>query len=164
MKLLNRAINLAIIVVVILIGVVFTKTYLLHHDTAANKDYRVAVGTKVALPGIDWSRNGETLLLVLQRGCRFCRESAQFYQRLIRETGTKRRVQLVAVLPQDVSESRQYLKDLNAPFDEVRQSALETLGVQGTPTLILVNAKGEVIESWAGKLPAEKETEVLSRL
>jgi len=36
--------------------------------------------------------------------------------------------------------------------------------VQGTPTLILVNGKGEVEQSWPGKLPSEQETEVLKRI
>jgi thioredoxin-related protein len=38
------------------------------------------------------------------------------------------------------------------------------LGVQGTPTLILVNQDGKVEQSWAGKLPPEQETEVLKRI
>jgi thioredoxin-related protein len=164
MRRLNKVINLAIVLVIILIGIVFTRNYLLRRTAAEKTDYRIAPGTTVSLPGISWAQNGETLLLVLQKGCRYCKESAPFYQRLTQESATKGRVQFVAVLPQEVSVGAQYLKDLNVPISEVRQAALETLKVQGTPTLILVNSKGEVMESWAGKLPAEKETEVLRQL
>lgn len=164
-KKLELAINILIIAVVILIGVVFVRNYLLSpRSTPETVDYRVPAGTKVSLPGIDWAQNGQTLLLVLRKGCRYCAESAPFYQRLAREAATKNGVHLVAVLPQEVNEGRQYLSGLGVPIDEVRQAGLDTLQVRGTPTLILVSGKGEVIESWAGKLPAEKETEVLRRI
>jgi thioredoxin-related protein len=164
MNRLNKIINVAIVLVIILIGVVFTSKYLLHRNAAEGKDYRVAAGTKVYLPGMDWTQNEKTLLLVLQKGCRYCKQSAPFYQRLVKETATNRTIRLVAVLPQDVADGTQYLKELDVPISEVRQAALETLKVQGTPTLILVNSKGEVVESWAGKLPSDTETEVLKRL
>jgi hypothetical protein len=70
----------------------------------------------------------------------------------------------VAVLPQDVSEGRKYLNELGVPINEVRQSTLESLGVGGTPTLILVDNKGAVTDSWVGKLPPDKESEVLGHL
>ena len=164
-KKLELAANIAIIVVAILIGVVFVKNYLLSSRSAPESgDYRIPAGTKVALPNVDWAQNGQTLLLVLQKGCRFCSESAPFYQRLRRETASSSKVHMVAVLPQDVDESKQYLSSLNVPIDEVRQSELDALGVQGTPTLMLVNGKGEVTESWVGKLPSNQEIEVLSKL
>jgi thioredoxin-related protein len=165
-KRINLVANLAIALVVILIALVFAKNYLLApHPTAGAEDYRIPVGTKISLSGIDWAKNGQTLLLVLRKGCRFCEESAPFYRRLALEAATnKSRVRIVAVLPQEVDESKQYLSSLGVPIDEVRQSALDVLGVQGTPTVILVNAQGEVQVSWAGKLPAAQETEVLNRI
>lgn len=161
-KRLNLAANIAIVLVVILIGIVFTRNYLLSpHSVSGSRDYR---GSRVALPGVDWAQHEQTLLLVLDEGCRFCTESAPFYQRLAHEMATNSKVRLVAVLPQEISESKQYLSRLNVPIDEIRQSGLEALGVQSTPTLILVNGKGEVMEAWAGKLPIEKEAEVLRRI
>jgi thioredoxin-related protein len=163
---LNRGANIVICVVVILIVVVFARNYLLSHRSAAeDADYRIPVGTKVSLDGIDWARNGQTLLLVLRKGCRFCEESVPFYRRLATEaTAGKTSTRIIAVLPQEVGESKQYLSSLNAPLNDVRQSALDVLGVQGTPTLILVNSQGQVTESWAGKLPPEQETAVLERI
>jgi len=164
-KKINLAANLAIILVLVLIGIVFAKNYLLSaRATHRNRDYRVTAGKKISLPGIDWGNNGQTLLLVLEKGCPYCTASAPFYQRLAREATQNSGVQLVAVLPQEVPESKQYLSDLDVPIPEVKQSGLELLGVHGTPTLILVNRNGEVTESWAGKLSPEKETEVLKRI
>lgn len=160
---INLVVNVAILLVVILIGVVFARNYLLPPHSAPERsgDYR---GTRITLPGMDWARYEQTLLLVLDEGCRFCTESAPFYQRLAHEMTRNNRVRLVAVLPQDLATSNRYLSSLNVPIAEVRQSGLDALGVQATPTLILVNGKGEVIEAWAGKLLAEKETEVVRRI
>jgi thioredoxin-related protein len=164
-KRIELAVNISIILAVIMIGIVFVKNYLLSPGpTPQTVDYRIPAGTKVSLNDIDWAQNGQTLLLVLKKGCRFCAESAQFYQRLVSETAAKDGLRLVAVLPQEVNEAKQYLSSLNVPIDEVRQAKLDTLGVQGTPTLILVNGKGEVAESWAGKLLPEEETQVLRRI
>jgi hypothetical protein len=46
----------------------------------------------------------------------------------------------------------------------VRQAPLSAVGVSGTPTLLLIDGGGAIKESWVGKLPPDKETEVLSRL
>lgn len=116
------------------------------------------------MPGVDWSNNNQTLLLVLQKGCHFCTESAAFYQRLVRETAGHGSIHLIAVLPQAPDESKKYLDDLGVAIDEVKQAKLDSIGVQGTPTLILVNDKGVVMTSWVGKLSADGEAEVLRRL
>ena len=71
---------------------------------------------------------------------------------------------MIAVLPHDVSRGQAYLGQLGFTADDVKQSQLEAIGVRGTPTLILVDDKGAVKESWVGKLPPDKESEVLKRL
>ena len=161
-KKLEICANIAIILVALLIGIVLVKKYLLTDHTEPGP--AVAAGTKVSLPGVDWSKNGRTLLLVLQKGCHFCAESAPFYQRLVRETSGRGQVHLVAVLPQEVSEGKQYLDEMNVPIDEVKQAAPSSLGVRGTPTLILVNNSGVVVDVWQGKLPADDESKVLNRM
>ena len=163
-KRLNLALNLAIIVVLVLIGIVFARNLFPARSTHQNRDYRVPAGSKISLPGVDWASNEKTLLLVLEKKCPYCRESAPFYQQLAREAEQKRSVRLIVVLPQDVAEAKEYLSSLNVPILEVRQSSLEVLGVKGTPTVILLNQTGEVMQSWAGKLPPEQETEVLKRI
>lgn len=153
--------NISIIILAVLVGAVFVKRYFFAAPT--EPDFEIHAGTKVSLPDVDWIKNGQTLLIVLQRECRFCSESAPFYQRLVRETESLP-VRLLAVFPHDVDTGKKYLADMKILIKDVRQADLRSLGIRGTPTLILVNDKGEVIDSWSGKLPADKETEVLKRL
>lgn len=151
--------NVAIVVVAAVLCAVLVKTYLF--APTPQPQQQSLVGARVPVPEVDWRGNGRTLLLVLQKGCRFCAESAPFYQRLARESG---QVRLVAVLPQQVEESREYLRELDVPVAEVRQAPFKDLGIRGTPTLLLVNGEGVVTGSWFGKLPPDKEAEVLGRL
>lgn len=154
--------NVSIILVALLIAGVLLRNYFA--PAQPEPIAGIPVGNKVQLPDVDWERNGKTLLLVLKKGCHFCTESAPFYQRLVRETAGRGNVRLVAVLPDEVDESKQYLGDLGIPLDEVRQASPYSLGVGGTPTLILVDGAGKVSASWVGRLAPDKETDVLNRL
>jgi thiol-disulfide isomerase/thioredoxin len=162
---LEVAANVAIIVVAVLVCFVVVKTYLPGGSARPQQQAQApAIGSKISVPDVDWGTNGRTLVLVLQKGCHFCAESAPFYQRLVRDTAGREGLRLVAVLPQKVEEGRQYLTDLGVPIDEVRQASSNDLGVRGTPTLLLVDNSGAVTDSWVGKVPPDKEDEVLNRL
>ena len=122
-----------------------------------------AVGSKVSAVDVDWSKNKKNVLLVLQVGCRFCSESAEFYQTLMQQTKDKG-VSVLAVLPQSKEEARKYLDNLQLSNLDTKQAAMNTLDVSGTPTLIITDDKGQVTNVWVGKLPPETQNEVLSLL
>lgn len=122
-----------------------------------------AVGGKISAVDVDWSKNRKNVLLVLQVGCRFCSESADFYQTLIKQTKNKR-ISVLAVFPQSREEARTYLDKLQLSNLDTKQAAINTLDVSGTPTLIITDDKGQITNVWVGKLPPEKQTEVLSLL
>lgn len=121
-------------------------------------------GTRLSLPGIDWTRTGLTILLVLSKDCRYCTESAPFYQRLALEKAKHANIKLIAVFPQTVEVGRNYLTDLGVAVDDVKKVTPTDLAVRGTPTLILVDGTGTVQKVWPGKLPPDQESEVLSEL
>jgi redoxin len=164
-KRVEFASNLGIIVVALLLGGVLVNRYLLPASSTPEtiEDPRIKPGTKLSLSGLDWEKGDKTLLMVLSTSCRFCTESAPFYQRLMQQKAGRADVRLVAVLPQSVGEAQQYLSTHGISVDEIRQAAPGAAYARATPTLIIVDRTGSVIESWVGKLPAEKEAEVLSR-
>jgi hypothetical protein len=161
--------NVAIIVVAVLLGTVVVKRLIMARPApggrlAAAQAESVKPGTKISLPGFDWSRKDTNVVLVLQKGCHFCSESAPFYQRLARAASDRDDLRLVAALPQSEGEARQYLNALQVPLGEVRQTDLASIGVRGTPTLLLVDKTGVITGEWIGRLPPDKESEVLNRL
>jgi thiol-disulfide isomerase/thioredoxin len=184
--------NLSIIAVSLIGAAVLIKNHLLHHaapsmDEArqfaasrsapapalpdpsqrrpANGDQRApAEGTKISLSGVTWGDSNETVLLALSDRCHFCTESAPFYQQLAREVSQHKNVHLIAVFPQDATDGKKYLDNLGVPIDDVRQATLDSLGVRGTPTLLILDKSGAVKQSWVGRLTADRESEVLSRI
>ena len=159
------AANIAIVIVALLLAVVLVKRFVLEKEpanpAAANQ---LAAGERVPLNDVEWVQNKHTLLLVLQKGCRYCTESAPFYQRLIQETANRSDVKLIALLPQTVTEGKQYLDEIGVGITDIRQVAPNQVKVGGTPTLILVDEKGVATDVWKGKLPADAEAKVLSKL
>ncbi|HKS09079.1 MAG TPA: redoxin family protein [Pyrinomonadaceae bacterium] len=160
--------NILIVVVAVLCLFLLWQKYFRAQPPATAESNRPAprvpvVGNKVSAVDVDWSKNKKNVLLVLQVGCRFCSESAGFYQTLIQQTKDKG-VSVLAVLPQSKEEARQYLDNLQLSNLDTKQAAMSTLDVSGTPTLIITDDKGQITNVWVGKLPPEKQNEVLSLL
>jgi hypothetical protein len=123
-----------------------------------------APGTTVSLPGVDWSRQEQTLVLMLSTTCRYCTNSSDFYKRVIADAEKRGRTKLVAVFPQAENEAHTYLSNLGLGFQTVIQAPPTALGLNGTPTLLLVDNQGKVTRGWSGQLPPAREEEVLSAL
>jgi thioredoxin-related protein len=157
--------NIAIITVAVLLSIVLIKNYVLSSPApnAPGPPLTIPAGTKLSVQDVDWAAKKRTMVMVLSNTCRFCTESADFYKKLAQERAKHDDTRIIAVLPQDVEAGKTYLNKLGVSVDEVRQLSLDAIGVRATPTLILVDDKGVVTESWVGKLPAEKESEVLNR-
>jgi hypothetical protein len=164
---INRRIELAANVVIVLAGVFlgcrlfFPK--LLSHD-ARNVPDTISLGTKFALGPADSTSHAMTLVLALRQGCRFCAESASFYKRLTQLAGDSKRLHLMVVLPQDPSQGRKYLKDLDIDIGDVQRGEFAALNIAYTPTLLLLDRKGSVRRIWVGKLSERRESEVLQEL
>jgi hypothetical protein len=178
MKQISRKIetlsNVAIIVVAIVLTFTLIKGYSSKNPAAApvpspavsNPTINSAnlVGKKLNVPDVDWAKNGKTLVMAVQSGCHFCTESGPFYQELAKRQSVNSKVKLVAVLPQTVDDGRQYLDSLGVPIAQVRQMSLGSLGVSGTPTLMLADNSGIVIDAWVGKLDDSKQAVVLDKM
>ena len=155
--------NIAIIAVAALLGVVLIKNHLVanRQEKTDPVEYgNQAKNTRISLPDVDWQENGQTLVLAVSSVCHFCTESGPFYRQLAKDHG---RTRLLAVLPQSVEEGKRYFETLGVVVDQIKQSSLSAIDVRGTPTLMLVNSDGIVVNSWVGKLRAEQEAEVLSK-
>jgi thiol-disulfide isomerase/thioredoxin len=157
--------NLAIIIAGSLLAVVLVKNYLFQGPSKGlartQTSPQPVERARLALTDVDWTQSKQTLLLVMSSSCHYCTESAPFYKRLGQ---SKNGTRLVAVLPESVEGGQDYLKRLGISVDEVRQSSLDEIDVQVTPTLLLVDNSGVVKKSWLGKLPPEQEESVVSAL
>lgn len=159
-KRIKRAAIFMLIFVALLLSVKLIRRTFFPRDRAVNAQM-VRLGQRIRLPEVDWSKSERTLVLVLNKGCGFCTKSAPFYQKLVQETSNHEGVNLIAVLPHQVNESREYLQTIGVDINNVRQAELESLGLRGTPAIVLVNKRGIITGLWMGQLPQEKEDAVL---
>jgi thioredoxin-related protein len=171
-KKLEIVANVAIIVLAILLGGVIVKRYFFTSappaDTASAAAASAAApasaikpGSNVELANYNWSESDKTLVMVLSTTCHFCTESGPFYKRLIEARADKKKIRVVAVFPQTEAEGREYLQKLGIVADEIKTATPLSLGARGTPTLILTDSKGVAVTTWIGKLPTNREDEVL---
>lgn len=160
--------NIAIIVVACLLAVVLVKDLLVAKSPNRAGDPikpsetiegpKIKIGNKLAITDTQLPKSSQTLVLGISSSCHFCTDSAAFYKKL---SAIKANNRLIAVLPQSVEDGQRYLRKLGISVDEVRQLQLDTIGIEGTPTLILLDDAGVVRNSWVGKLPPEQERVVL---
>ena len=121
-------------------------------------------GMKVSYADINWAKNGRTLLFVLSTQCGFCNASTDFYKQTVHEKQSVNGIEFVALFPQDINQSKQYLKDRGIGIQDVRQSMPFSVGASGFPTLMVVDNSGTVQQAWVGKLSKEKELEALEQM
>lgn len=129
---------------------------------SASRRPSIQAGTKISLPGIDWNKSTRTVVLALSTTCHFCSESAPFYQELQQQKRDD--VRLVALFPQPVEESHAYLNRLGIGINDILQSPLSSVGASGTPTLLLIDNRGAVVDSWVGKLTDVAAEQVRARV
>jgi peroxiredoxin len=161
-KILDTVGSVIVIGVALLVGAAMVKKYFFAPDQPTISGEVISPGTHVPLAGVTWGAQ-RSVVLALSTRCHYCSENASFYRRLA-ESAAARGIQLVAVFPETVAESRKYLDDLGVPISRVEQAHEVLQLVRGTPTLLLVDREGNVERSWRGKLQAAREAEVLAAL
>ncbi len=159
-KKIEVAANIGIVVVALLAAGFFVKS---HFARPPEPRQTIPIGSKLEIKGVDWGAKRATLVLALSTNCRYCTESAPFYRELTKNAKDKQ-VRTIAIFPQPVQDASAYLKNEDMQVDEIRQTPLSAIQITGTPTLLLIDSKGTVQGVWIGKLPAEKEKDVLAKL
>jgi thioredoxin-related protein len=148
---------LIIIAAVLVIGLVSYNFFYKGQETKSLQN-----GASFDLPGINLKGEKRTLVLVLDKDCHFCSESASFYQTIVKN-GKNNHLKLAAVFSHSTDEGKQYLQKLGVEIDDVFQYRFKT-EINGTPTLVLVDGFGKVIDSWEGKLSDKEEESVLQKI
>jgi len=154
--------NISLIAAAVVFIAVISWLCLRHYSSLRGSHSAIQTGTKLTLREVDWSVTPQTLLLFLSTECNYCTASAPFYQRLVNGAGLAHNTRLIAVFPQTTNESREYLAKHEIKVDSLQQVGLASIGVRGTPTLILVDHHGVVIKAWEGKVPPEVENEIVA--
>ncbi len=161
MKLIEKIANIAVIVGVVVFLFVVVRGEFNKHKQSGNSP-RALVGTSVTLPGTQLNQVHNSLLVAISTTCHFCKDSLPFYKTLAEKT--KGKIDVIAVFPQPVAEAQSFLQQAQVAPSSVVSADLGKIGVQGTPTMLLVNPQGKVLEEWLGKQDDGSEQKVLERV
>lgn len=151
--------NVAVLVVAMALLGTIVSTHWLARPGKAKFEEGLQKGQVLArLPSIDYDAAPQTLVSVLSTKCTYCKESLPFYKRLLGEQQTAGQVtRMVAVFPDPKTDVEQYKEQNQLSEESVPAVNYSTLNVTGTPTLILVDSTGRVLDFWVGKLSKEEE-------
>lgn len=123
----------------------------------------IAPGTRLALH--ETLRPGGvrgSIVVALSTNCQYCTASMPFYNRLqALDAVANGRVTLSVIALQAAPQMREYLASHDVRIERIVQFPDAGVSIRGTPTLILVNADGEVVNSWAGQLETAEEAAVI---
>jgi hypothetical protein len=104
------------------------------------------------------------LVVALSPACHFCDESMTFYKQIVDERDQKKSPVkfIAAVAGEDMKiQEAQKLAIAGARPDSLVQLDFDAVKVPGTPTLMLIDDEGKVLDVWVGKLDASGQQEVL---
>ncbi|HEY7216486.1 MAG TPA: hypothetical protein VIC28_17825 [Thermoanaerobaculia bacterium] len=107
------------------------------------------------------------LVVAVSPTCHFCNESMPFYKQLLDQRNQKSSpVKFIAAVPfaEAKAEEAQKFAGAGAQPDGLVQLDFTAAKVPGTPTLMLVDNNGEVLDVWVGKLEEDRQKEVLEVL
>jgi len=152
--------NLLIIVVLVLIGGSYLKARLGHHQQG------LSVGERIAAPaGYDWHEHAQTLVVAVRAGCIYCEHSYPLYQRLEGLEHDKHlKAHMLVVMPDSKEAGTALLSTHGLTSQSISGTLLNNMNVYGTPTLLLVDANGRLLQSWIGELDASKADALLAQL
>ena len=109
----------------------------------------------------------KALVVAVSPTCHFCNDSMPFYKRLIDERNQKgSAVKIIAAVPADAAkaEEAQKFAAAGAQPDGMVTVDFGAIKVPGTPTILLVDNQGKVLNVWVGKQESGGEDEILEVL
>jgi len=109
----------------------------------------------------------KTLMVAVSPTCHFCNDSMPFYKRLIDERNQKGSpVKFIAAVPAEEAKAEESKKfaDAGAQPDGMVHMDFASIKVPGTPTLLLVDNNGKVLDVWVGKQTEKGEKDILEVL
>jgi hypothetical protein len=159
MKTLETAGNISVLIAAVVLMIVIGRREFQQHPDSI-QPVKALVGQIVTLPGVRFTTQKKTLVLAISTTSHFCKESEPFYKALVARS--QGRLKIVAVLPQPLAEAESYVRQSIAPSVQVISSRLDSMGVTGTPTLLLIDGNGKVQQAWVGELDDKDQQQVQS--
>lgn len=119
------------------------------------------LGTRIVLPGVDWSAHKAMLVVAISSACHYCIASTPFYSEITHSTHV---APIVVVMPQGEQDAQAFLREYAVTSGSVVSASLASIQVSATPTLLLISSSGMVTKEWVGELTNMQRHDVLKSL
>jgi thioredoxin-related protein len=156
--------NLVFMVCVAAVAVLFVQSRRPVASSAAQQISRIKLGQHLVIPGVTWSGT-HNLVLALSTTCHFCEESAPFYRKLLQQQHEHDgKWNSIIVFPQSSDMAHKYVQAHKYIATATLHADYANVGITGTPTLVLVDGHGTVLDEWIGRLDSDQQTDVAVHL
>ena len=162
MKYLDRITNIAVLIAVVVFLFSMGRNEYARRNIPKQMTAKDFVGKTVKLPGINFSPEHNSLILALSTACHFCQQSLPFYQELTAKANGQ--LDVIGLFPQPEAEAKKFFDDAHVRATQVVSAGLDVIGVSATPTLLLVDSKGKVIDAWMGELDDKGRQQLVGRV
>jgi thiol-disulfide isomerase/thioredoxin len=150
MSLLEKTAHICLIGVSVIAGYVLIQTH-----TVGRQHTETFVGKRVNLP--DGSLSSRNVVVALSTHCRFCRASAPLYRELAAAAARNpTSASFIVLTMEPMDQMRAFLDQLGISASRVVEVP-ESLQIRVTPTMLLVDQKGVVVDAMLGELPKANE-------
>lgn len=119
----------------------------------------------VQLPGHSYGDSPRNLLIVLSTTCGYCSESVPFYNEVLKtQSSIDKDVRAYAIFPNTSAEVQDFVQEKQLSTEVVTGVDLKLLKVSATPTVILTDERGKIIDFWIGKLSEQDEQRIIQAI
>jgi thioredoxin-related protein len=164
---LDTAANIAIIVVCIIAAAVLIQRNFFPSRPPGAPPEAAKGETFAALRDVVPAGTQKALVVALSPTCHFCNDSMPFYKQLVEKRNQSNSpVKVIAAVPAETAkpEEEKNLAANGVQPDAVVHVDFSKIKVPGTPTVLLVDNQGKVLDVWVGKLDESRESQVLASL
>lgn len=115
---------------------------------------------------IDFAGSNRTMIIAVQESCGYCEASMPFYQQIVAERDRLASdLRVVFIAPSRDADIKTYLASRGVKPDYVLSFDRDTtLKVRVTPTMLVADRSGHIVEARTGLVPPAQQPEFLDRL
>ncbi len=165
---LDMVANVAIIIVCAIAAFILIRNNFFNKPQAGQRPPEAVVGEKLdALRKVVPAGTDRALVVAVAPTCHFCTESMPFYKRLLEERDQKgSKTKVIAAVPREEAraEEQRTMDSAGVKPDAMVVVDFQNIKVPGTPTILLVDNEGKVLDVWVGKQDSSGEDEILKTL
>ncbi|MBD0371859.1 MAG: redoxin family protein [Pyrinomonadaceae bacterium] len=154
--------NAAVILVAAVILTIFGWHFLIRSPNSSPLVGLQKGQSLIQLPGYSYNSAPQTLVIALSSKCGYCSESIPFYNKLAElQNNPNKRTQLVAVFHTNDSGAVQFTQEKQLNINYITSVDFQALTIKSTPTMILVDSNGKVVDFWIGQLTEDKQQQII---